>query len=250
MAKDTFYFPHDYNARNDVKCLFLRQLLGMEGYGIFWFLVESLADAGGILPIKIIPVLAMQMQVPDAKVSSVIQNFELFEITDDSFFSARLNTHLNLRKTLSEKGREGAASRWKNGEANGGAIALPNGEAYAKERKGNERKVKESKESKGKDMTPPTQQQVVDFFSEKGYTSESAKKAHDYYASNDWKDGKNNPVRNWKQKMIAVWMKPENKMPEKQGRTIRPSDYWNRNDYIRDCEKAGITPEPDLYAAR
>jgi len=57
MAKDSFYFPHDYNARNDVKCLFLRQQLGMEGYGIFWFLVESLADAGGVLPLKIIPVL-------------------------------------------------------------------------------------------------------------------------------------------------------------------------------------------------
>jgi hypothetical protein len=84
----------------------------MEGYGIFWFLVESLADAGGSLPMKLIPVLAMQMQVPDVKVLSVINSFDLFVITEDSFYSNRLNTHINLRRLLSEKGKEGANSRW------------------------------------------------------------------------------------------------------------------------------------------
>ena len=41
MKKDTFYFSHDYNAHNDVKILFMRQQLGMEGYGIYWFLIED-----------------------------------------------------------------------------------------------------------------------------------------------------------------------------------------------------------------
>ena len=78
--KESFYFSHDYNAHNDVKILFLRQQLGMEGYGIYWFLVETLADSGGILPLKIIPVLAMQMQVSEIKVKAVIESFDLFQI--------------------------------------------------------------------------------------------------------------------------------------------------------------------------
>ena len=142
MRKDSFYFPHDYNARNDVKCLFLRQQLGMEGFGIFWFLVESLAESGGILPLKIIPVLAMQMQVPDIKVSAVINSFELFQVNEDHFFSCRLNEHLEVRKTLSDKGKEGAALRWKNKEVNSLPISNPN----AKERKGKEIKERKEKE--------------------------------------------------------------------------------------------------------
>ena len=54
----SYYFSHDYNSANDVKILFLRQQLGMEGYGIYWFLVENLAQAAGILPLNITPVLA------------------------------------------------------------------------------------------------------------------------------------------------------------------------------------------------
>ena len=130
MKKTTYYFSHDYNAANDVKVLFLRQQLGMEGYGIYWYLVEALASAGGILPLNITPVLAMQMQVPEIKVIAVIEQFNLFKIEQDSFQSQRLTEHLNLRKGLSAKGKEGAYKRWGNGVANG--------EANAKERKGNE----------------------------------------------------------------------------------------------------------------
>lgn len=139
MAKDSFYFPHDYNAHDDVKCLFLRQQLGMEGYGIFWFLIEKLANSGGKLPLKIIPVLAMQMQVPEVKVSAVIKQFELFQFIDNEFFSARLSDHLLIRKQLSESGKKGAKNRWGNRGANGVAI----GEGNAKERKGKEIKEKE-----------------------------------------------------------------------------------------------------------
>jgi hypothetical protein len=147
MKKDSFYFSHDYNAANDVKCLFLRQQLGMEGYGIFWYLVESLATAGGVLPLKIIPVLAMQMQVTETKVSAVINSFDLFTIEENHFFSSRLNQHLSLRKSLSDKGKAGAFLRWGNKEdsppnddPNSPPISVPNKGGNAKERKGNKRK--------------------------------------------------------------------------------------------------------------
>ena len=50
MAKDSFWFKHDYNARNDEKVLELRSVYGAEGYGVFWMLVESMAETeiGGL----------------------------------------------------------------------------------------------------------------------------------------------------------------------------------------------------------
>lgn len=108
----SLYFSHDYTASDDVKILFLRQSLGMEGVGIFWYVIERLAQAGGLLPLKIIPVLSMQMQVTETKVQAVVQTFDLFEIDNESFFSRRLNETLNLRKTLQDAGVRGAAKRW------------------------------------------------------------------------------------------------------------------------------------------
>lgn len=141
MKKSTYYFSHDYNASNDVKILFMRQQLGMEGYGIYWFLIEHLADAGGKLPLKIIPVLAMQMHSQEVKVRAVISEFDLFQVIDDDFFSVRLIEHLVVRNTFSESGKLGAAKRW-NSQANSLPISDPN----AKESKVNKIKVNQIKE--------------------------------------------------------------------------------------------------------
>jgi hypothetical protein len=40
---------------------------------------------------------------------------------------------------------------------------------------------------------------------------ELANKAFKYYETGNWKDGKGNQVKNWKQKMQSVWFKEENK---------------------------------------
>jgi uncharacterized protein YdaU (DUF1376 family) len=139
--KDTYYFSHDYNAHNDVKILFMRQQLGMEGYGIYWFLIESLADSGGYLPMKIIPVLAMQMHTNEVKVKAVIESFELFEVNENQFFSSRLLEHLevrnNIKKMNSEKGKRSAELRKST------AVQQRLNCGSTKERKGKESKEKE-----------------------------------------------------------------------------------------------------------
>lgn len=75
-----------------------------------------------------------------------------------------------------------------------------------------EDKIKEDKIIRNKVFTPPTQIEVENYFTENGYTKESGLKAFNYYAANNWKDGKGNQVKNWKQKMIGVWFKEENKI--------------------------------------
>lgn len=132
------YFQHDYNSANDHKVLFLRQQFGIEGYGIFWYVIEQLAQSGGTLPLKIIPVLAMQIQTTPDKVKAVICNYELFEIQDEKFFSVRLNSQLQFRAKLSKDGRAGALKRWGNKAKNSPPIGDAN--AKGKERKGKERK--------------------------------------------------------------------------------------------------------------
>lgn len=84
----------------------------MEGVGIFWFIIEKLAQSGGNLPMKVVPVLAMQMHIKDELVNEVINDFDLFVIQENSFYSERLNTSLNIRKTLVEAGTNGANKRW------------------------------------------------------------------------------------------------------------------------------------------
>jgi uncharacterized protein YdaU (DUF1376 family) len=115
MKDNTNYFSHDYNASNDYKILLLRSELGMEGYGIYWYIIERLADAGGKLPKKIIPVLAMETHTSADKIEKILNNFELFESDENQFFSERLLRHLDFRehkKTMASiAGKKSAESR-------------------------------------------------------------------------------------------------------------------------------------------
>lgn len=67
------------------------------------------------------------------------------------------------------------------------------------------------KGGKSEKFTPPTEKEVIDYFQEKGYTIESAKKAFAYYDSAKWHDKNGTPVLNWHQKVIANWFKDDNK---------------------------------------
>ena len=74
-------------------------------------------------------------------------------------------------------------------------------------------------------FTPPTLDEVKNYFIEKGYKVEAAVKAFNYYAAGNWKDSNGRPVKNWQQKMNGVWFKDENKVTahSPQG-TINPAD--------------------------
>lgn len=73
-------------------------------------------------------------------------------------------------------------------------------------------KKEEIKEDKIKRFTPPSQIEVINYFNQNGYSNESAIKAFKYYETGNWKDGKGNQVKNWKQKMQSVWFKEDNKI--------------------------------------
>jgi len=222
MKNNTFYFSHDFNAHNDVKILFLRQQLGMEGYGIYWYLIESLADAGGLLPLKIIPVLSMQMHTNEVKVLAVINEFDLFTVVDDQFLSARLNEHLNkvnnIKQINSEKGK-------RSGEARRLTAVKQrlNSELTADEqRKGKEIKEKESEKENKIDITKsnlfkqpvvPSKDEVWEFFKGAGGTKEMAKSFYDKYEATGWMLN-GSPVVNFRAlagRFIANWQQNDAK---------------------------------------
>ena len=243
--KGTYYFSHDYNARNDFKILYMRQELGMEGYGIYWYIIEALADSGGVLPLNIIPILAKQMDATLIKVEGVIMNYNLFQIVDNQFFSERLMKHLEYRNVLSENGKIGASIRWgdkgANGGANGGANALPNAkERKGKEIKGNESKEKEIKENEIKENESeltitdsnlfrkpniPTFEKVKEKFLMSGGTEEMARGFFNKWEGVEWFSN-NSPIRNWEafaNNYISSWLKNESNKNQKNNQTFDPT---------------------------
>lgn len=75
--------------------------------------------------------------------------------------------------------------------------------------------IKESKVKKNIGaFSPPTIEDVCEYFKEKGFTEQSAIKAFNYYQAGGWKDSAGKQVKSWKQKMQGVWFKDENKIQQ------------------------------------
>jgi len=108
--KDAYYFSHDCNAQDDPKCMMLIDDLGMEGYGIFWALIEKLrAEKDYVLPFSICGRFARRWATSEAKIQAVVNNYGLFEIVDGVFFSLRLKRSMEEK---SAKARISAEARW------------------------------------------------------------------------------------------------------------------------------------------
>lgn len=150
MSKDAYYFSHDSNAKDDPKCVLLIEQLGLEGYGIYWVLIEILRDQPNYrYPIALIPSIARRYNTTTEKVKTVLTAYTLFAIENDEFFySESLDNRMKIREAISEKRRNSAITRWGDANAlqlhsNSSAIAM-----QGKERKGKERKENKGKENK------------------------------------------------------------------------------------------------------
>jgi len=113
------------------------------------------------------------------------------------FYNARLRSEIERRKAYSESRRQ---NRTKKNISSTYVLHMENE---------NENEIVDRKK-RGAGEKKPSIEDVKDFFREKGYSQDTAVKAFEYYSINQWKDGNGKPVKNWKQKMIAVWFKPEN----------------------------------------
>lgn len=111
---ESFYFPHDYNARSDPKLQQVLMDVGIEGIGIYWCLIEMLYEQDGILPISSCKSIAFALHVHYNCIQSIINDFGLFNSDGDVFWSESVKKRLKKRCDISNKRKEAAISRWKS----------------------------------------------------------------------------------------------------------------------------------------
>lgn len=109
--KDTFYFSHDYNARQDSKIKKLLAKHGLLGYGIFWSLIEDLYNNANRLPTDY-DCLAYDLRVDSEIIKSIVNDFDLFILENDYFGSLSIQKRIDERAEKSNVGKMNAEKRW------------------------------------------------------------------------------------------------------------------------------------------
>ena len=90
----------------------MRAKLGMEGYGVFWALLELLFVEENRICITDYEPLAFGLQCDPNILKQVIEDFDLFIIEDDCFYSRRLNKHIEDINAKSQKAKASVNKRW------------------------------------------------------------------------------------------------------------------------------------------
>ena len=117
MMKDTFYFQHDYNARNDPKIIKLMRIHGLAGVGAYWCIVEQLYQNGGKLPLEECESIAFALHTDTQSIESIITDFDLFHNDGVIFWSDSINKRIIRRQEIAESRKRAAETRWKNAVA-------------------------------------------------------------------------------------------------------------------------------------
>jgi len=114
MAKEnTFYFSHDYNARSDFKIKKLLSRLGLLGYGLYWAIIEDLYSNSNKLDLNY-ATLAYDLRCDEETIKSILNDFDLFVINDDSFGSNSVQRRLDDRDARRGKATKSVIKRWPN----------------------------------------------------------------------------------------------------------------------------------------
>lgn len=110
MAKDTFFFRHDYEPTTDPKIQAMLSEHGATGYGLFWRITEMLhSEALHKIPKKkyfymaIAKQLDADVQHVEAFVKSCINIYELFEEDENYFWSNRVIRNIEYKDSMSQK---------------------------------------------------------------------------------------------------------------------------------------------------
>ena len=241
--KDTFFFSHDFGARNDPKLQNVLMEHGCEGLGVFWCVVEQVYEQGGSLPLSNCKSIAFALHVECSVVESVVNDYALFENDGENFWSVSINNRLNKRAEIAQKRKNAAFNRWNkpqnNANAQGEDANAQGEDANAKhcnaikekERKGKERKEntslnKEDKKAEtAKRFATPSIDEVQSYISEKGY-SVDAESFVAFYQSKNWFVGKNK-MKEWRA-AVVTWEKRNKEFPtKKQSTTKNVNDIWH-----------------------
>jgi len=117
--KEAYYFPHFCGARNDRKIKRLRKELGVEGYGIFFMILETLREQTDFMyPVEDLDLLADEFGTSEQKLRAVVEAYDLFTFDDENqFFSPKLILYLQPYLNRKEQAKKAINSRWEKKKA-------------------------------------------------------------------------------------------------------------------------------------
>ena len=117
MAKETFYFSHDYNTRTDMKIKRLLIKQGYLGYGVFWAIIEDLYNNENRIE-KDYESISLDLRCDQEIVRSVVEDFGLFDFDDKNFSSKSVQKRLEERESKSSKAKDSIKKRWSKNAKN------------------------------------------------------------------------------------------------------------------------------------
>ena len=244
MNRENIYFSHDANAMSDPKCMLLIEQLGMEGYGMFWGLVEMLRQQPEYkMSLLLIPALANRFKVSESKLKTVVSGYGLFVIENDEFFFSRslrermeLMEYKKIQRSIA--GKKAISARWSKKKAlpspsnasekielsttnvvSNSCISYSNKDSsndkdsLEDKERGNFEKSEssDSSKSKAKAFSPPSIFEIESYCRERN-NGIDAEWFHDFYQSKNWMVGKSK-MKDWKAS-VRTWerrMKNEKK---------------------------------------
>lgn len=127
MAKQK-YFSHDSNARNDEKIVNMRMQMGAEGYAIYFMILERLRESEDFMGVKDYNVIAFDLRVDAKDVKRVVEDFGLFQFTDDGkqFYSDSFRDRMRIMESKRikqvEAGKRTASMRWSGSKSEGDGV--------------------------------------------------------------------------------------------------------------------------------
>ena len=209
MAKELPYFKFEPNQWENGNI----QMLSREDKGLFIDLCSMYWSRLGDVPLKL---ATQKLCAGNATALNSLCDEKIIEISDGNIFIKFLSEQLNEFEDMSKQNSKNAKEGWQKrrkqkeeSERNATALNSQSENDAIREEEMRGEKIKEKRVVNK--FTPPSLDDVIFYFTENGYSKELAQKAFKYYETGNWKDGKGNQVKNWKQKMQSVWFKEENK---------------------------------------
>lgn len=159
------------------------------------------------------------LSVSDAEIEvdkehlDILINKKVIKISGENIVIDFLDEQLLGVKEISEANRNNVKKRWEEHKKRNSVEQQPNTNELPSNTtvlRNDTEKIREDKRRRDKIYITPSLNDVYSYFKEKGYSEESAKKFFDYYEAGGWSDSKGKKVKNWKQKALGVWFKPEN----------------------------------------
>jgi hypothetical protein len=161
------------------------------------------------------------LRINNTKLVDYLIEKEYIKVKNKKLFIKFLDEERNeigsKRLKLSEAGRKGGLSS---------AEARLKGGSSIKNKNKNKEEDKEETVFNTPKNKQPILEEVIAYFNENNYTTESATKAFNYYHP-EWKDSQGRKVLNWKQKMRGVWFKDENLIKGDEDLTLDQQLYRN-----------------------